>query len=52
LAFGIFLARGLASFEDGGLLSVKLARSASMISMTLPLVRDATFAIGWPLFFF
>jgi hypothetical protein len=35
------------------LLSFKLARNASMMTMTmtLPLVRDAIFAIGWPLYF-
>jgi hypothetical protein len=54
LDFAALFAGALAvGFAAGApLLSFKLARNASMMSMTLPLVRDAIFAIGWPFCFF
>jgi hypothetical protein len=44
--------RRFEGFSAEDLLPFKLARSASMMSMTLPLVREARFSIGWPLCFF
>jgi hypothetical protein len=50
--FAVLLVGVLEGFSAEDLLPFKLARSASMMSMTLPLVREARFSIGWPIYFF